>query len=129
MKNLPLASTDPSRTASSINGVLKLFSWLNIGWVELVVNKNAKLGYFLHWTAKDKAQYLWEDLHVINGLKVNPADLADVTFEDVMQFVDEYNITKFKELVKATRSRNKPLFRYVTGHYALVSAYLYDGDE
>lgn len=113
----------------TINGVLKMFAWLNIKWVELVVTKNGKLAYFLHYGSEDKYVYRFEELHVINGLKVKPAELANLTFEDVLNFVDTYNVTKFSELVRATKVKDKVLFNYVTGHYALCCAYFADVRE
>lgn len=110
-------------------GVVKMFSELNIGWCELVVCKNAKLAYFLHLRSEDKHVYDYEELHVVNGLKVDYAALNNVTFADVLDFAEEYSITRFHELVKATKRKDPPLFKYITGHYALCCAYFADCRE
>lgn len=111
------------------SGVVKMFSELNIGWAELVVAKNGKLAYFLHIGCDDKYLYPYDDLKIINGLKVDFAALNNVDFGDVLDFANEYNITRFHELVNATKRKDPPLFRYVTGHYALVCAYFADVRE
>ena len=111
------------------SGVVKMFSELNIGWAELVVSKNGKLAYFLHIGSDDKYKYPYDDLKIINGLKVDFAALNNVDFADVLDFADEYNICRFSELVKATKRKDPPLFRYITGHYALVCAYFADVRE
>lgn len=113
----------------SANGVLMLFSWANIAHVERIECKNAYLAYMLHIGREDKYRYEYEDLKIVNGLKVNFADLADVNFGDVLDFAREYGIVRFSELVRATKDREPPLFRYVTGHYALCVAYFADVRE
>lgn len=111
------------------SGVVKMFSELNIGWAELVVSKNGKLAYFLHIGSDDKYKYPYDDLKIINGLKVDFAALNNVDFGDVLDYADEYNITRFNELVRATKRNDPPLFRYITSHYALVCAYFADVRE
>lgn len=114
------------RTAS---GVVSMFSELNIGYAERIECKNAYLAYMLHLRQEDKHRYEYDELKIINGLKVNFADLSDVDFGDVLEFAEEYGITRFSELIKATRRKDPPLFRYVYGHYALVCAYFADERE
>ncbi len=103
-----------------------MFSDLNVGYVEKIECKNAYLAYMLHLRQDDKHRYGYDELRIVNGLKVNFSDLADVDFSDVLSFVEDYSITRFSELVKATRDKEPPLFRYVTSHYALVCAYFQD---
>ena len=114
------------RTAS---GVVEMFSELNIAYAEKVECKNAYLAYMLHLRQEGKHRYDYADMHILNGLKVNFADLNDVDFGDVLSFAEEYSITRFSELVKATRTKEPPLFRYVTSHYALVCAYFADARD
>ena len=90
------------RTAS---GVVDMFSEFNIAYAEKIECKNAYLAYMLHLRQEDKHKYDYEDMHILNGLKVNFADLSDVDFGDVLSFAEEYGITRFSELVKATRSK------------------------
>lgn len=111
------------RTAS---GVVQMFSWANIGYCEKIECKNAYLAYMLHIGKEDKYRYEYEELKIANGLKVNYADLADVDFGDVLDFANEYGIVRFSELVRATKAKEPPLFRYVCSHYALVCAYFGD---
>lgn len=110
----------------SVSGVVSMFSDLNVGYVEKIECKNAYLAYMLHLRQDDKHRYGYDELRIVNGLKVNFSDLADVDFSDVLSFVEDYSITRFSELVKATRDKEPPLFRYVTSHYALVCAYFQD---
>lgn len=114
------------RTAS---GVVEMFSEFNIKYVEKIECKNAYLAYMLHLRQEGKHKYPYDAMTIINGLKVNFADLSDVDFSDVLSFAEEYNICRFSELVKATRKKEPPLFRYITGHYALVCAYFADARE
>lgn len=111
------------RTAS---GVVNMFGELNIGYAERIECKNAYLAYMLHINEEDKHRYGYDELKVLNGLKVNFADLNNVDFGDVLDFAEEWSITRFHELVKATKKKDPPLFRYITGHYALVCAYFSD---
>ena len=108
------------------NGVAALFSEFGIAYVERIECKNAYLAYMLHLRQEDKHTYGYDEMVIKNGLKVNFADLANVDFGDVLDFAREYNITRFHELVQATKRKDPPLFRYVTGHYALVVAYFAD---
>ena len=108
------------------NGVVMLFSDFNISYVERIECKNAYLAYMLHLRQEDKHVYDYDEMVIKNGLKVNFADLANVDFGDVLEFADKFGITRFSELVKATKRHDPPLFRYVTGHYALVVAYFAD---
>lgn len=114
------------RTAS---GVVEMFSWANIAYCEKIECKNAYLAYMLHIGYEDKYRYEYGDMHILNGLKVNFADLADVDFGDVLEFATEYNIVRFSELVRCTKVKEPPLFRYVCSHYALVCAYFSDMRE
>ena len=114
------------RTAS---GVVSMFSEFNISYAEKIECKNAYLAYMLHLRQEGKHQYDYSDMHIMNGLKVNFADLSDVDFGDVLSFAEEYNITRFSELVQAARRKDPPIFRYVTGHFSLVCAYFADARE
>lgn len=114
------------RTAS---GVVEMFSEFNIAYAEKIECKNAYLAYMLHLRQEDKHRYDYADMHILNGLKVNFADLSDIDFSDVLTFAEEYSITRFSELVKASRKIDPPIFRYVTSHYALVCSYFADERE
>lgn len=111
------------RTAS---GVVEMFSEFGIAYAEKIECKNAYLAYMLHLRQEGKHRYDYADMHILNGLKVNFADLSDIDFGDVLSFAAEYSITRFSELVKASREKDPPIFRYVCGHYALVCAYFAD---
>lgn len=111
------------------SGVVAMFSELNVGYAEKIECKNAYLAYMLHIEQKGKHRYDYDEMIVLNGLKVNFADLTSVDFGDVMKFIDEYNICRFSELLKAARYKEPPIFRYVTGHYGLVCAYFTDERE
>lgn len=108
------------------SGVVEMFSELNIGYAEKIECKNAYLAYMLHINEDNKHHYAYDEMVILNGLKVNFADLNNVDFGDVLDFAEGYCITRFSELVKATKKLDPPLFRYVTGHYALVCAYFSD---
>lgn len=108
------------------SGVVEMFSELNIGYAEKIECKNAYLAYMLHINEENKHRYSYDEMVILNGLKVNFADLNNVDFGDVLEFAEQYCITRFSELVKATKKYDPPLFRYVTGHYALVCAYFSD---
>lgn len=110
----------------TVNGVIMLFSKLNISYVERIECKNAYLAYMLHLRQEDKHTYEYSELVIKNGLKVNFADLANVDMADVLDFIDRFGVTRFSELVQATKRHDPPLFRYVTGHYGLVCAYFAD---
>lgn len=110
-------------------GVVNMFSELNIKYAERIECKNAYLAYMLHLRQDDKHKYGYDEMVVLNGLKVNFADLNDVDFGDVLSFANDYSITRFSELVRATRIKDPALFRYVTSHYALVCAYFADVRE
>lgn len=114
------------RTSS---GVLSMFSEFGISYVEKIECKNAYLAYMLHLRQDDKHRYGYDELKIINGLKVNFADLSDVDFGDVLEFAQRYSITRFSELVRATKDKEPALFRYVTSHYALVCAYFADSRD
>lgn len=114
------------RTAS---GVVQMFADLNVGYAEKIECKNAYLAYMLHLRQEGKHEYGYDELKIVNGLKVNFADLNDVDFGDVLDFAEEYNISRFSELIQATKRKDPPLFRYVYGHYALVCAYFSDVRE
>lgn len=114
------------RTAS---GVVEMFSEFNIKYAEKIECKNAYLAYMLHLRQEGKHRYDYDEMTIVNGLKVNFADLSDIDFSDVMAFAEEYNITRFGELLKATRYKEPPLFRYVSSHYALVCAFFADERE
>lgn len=113
----------------TISGVLNMFSDLNIAHVEKIECKNAYLAYMLHLRQEGKHTYGYDELKIINGLKVNYADLNDVDFGDVLDFADKFGISRFCELVQATKRHDPPLFRYVSGHYALVVAYFADARD
>lgn len=114
------------RTAS---GVVEMFSEFNIAYAEKIECKNAYLAYMLHIRQDDKYTYPYDAMVIVNGLKVNFADLSDVDFSDVLDYADEWSITRFSELVKATKKNEPPLFRYITSHYALCCAYFADARE
>lgn len=114
------------RTAS---GVVEMFSEFGIKYAEKIECKNAYLAYMLHLRQEGKHRYDYSEMVLINGIKVNFADLSDIDFSDVLAFAEEYNITRFSELVQASRRKDPPIFRYVTSHYALVCAYFADTRE
>lgn len=114
------------RTAS---GVVNMFSEFGIKYAERVECKNAYLAYMLHLRQDGKHRYGYDEMVVLNGLKVNFADLSDVDFGDVLSFAEEYSIMRFSEIIKATRYREPALFRYVQSHYSLVCAYFADARE
>ncbi len=114
------------RTAS---GVVDMFSEFNIAYAEKIECKNAYLAYMLHLRQEGKHRYDYSEMHILNGLKVNFADLNDVDFGDVLSFAEEFSINRFSELVKATRAKEPPLFRYICTHYSLVCAYFADVRE
>ena len=108
------------------SGVVQMFSEFGIGYAEKIECKNAYLAYMLHLRQDDKHRYEYDELKILNGLKVNFADLNDVDFGDVLEFAEKNGITRFGELIQATRKVDPPLFRYVYGHYSLVCAYFAD---
>lgn len=110
----------------TVSGVLGMFSELNIGYVERIECKNAYLAYMLHLRRDDKHTYAYDELVILNGLKVNYADLNDVDFGDVLDFAKERGIKSFGDLIDATKKEDPPLFRYCQGHYALCCAYFAD---
>lgn len=110
-------------------GVVSMFSELNIKYAERIECKNAYLAYMLHLRQEDKHRYDYDEMKIVNGLKVNFADLSEVDFGDVLKFANEYNIVKFSELVNAAMRKEPAIFRYVTSHYALVCAYFADMRE
>lgn len=114
------------RTAS---GVAQMFSEFGIKYAEKVECKNAYLAYMLHLRQEGKHRYDYSEMVLLNGIKVNFADLSDIDFSDVLAFAEEYNITRFSELVQASRRKDPPIFRYVTSHYALVCAFFADVRE
>lgn len=111
------------------SGVVEMFNDFNINYVEKIECKNAYLAYMLHLRQEGKHRYGYDEMHILNGLKVNFADLSDTDFGDVLSFAEEYSVTRFSELVKATRVKEPALFRYITSHYALVCAYFADARE
>ena len=113
----------------TVSGVVEMFSFLNINYAEKIECKNAYLAYMLHLRQDDKWQYGYDEMHILNGLKVNFADLSDTDFGDVLSFAEEWNIMRFSELVRASREKEPAIFRYVTSHYALVCAYFADVRE
>ena len=110
----------------AVSGVVEMFSEFNIGYAEKIECKNAYLAYMLHINEERKHHYEYGELQIRNGLKVNFADLNNVDFGDVLDFAEERSITRFHDLVMATKRKDPPLFRYITGHYALVCAYFSD---
>ena len=111
------------RTAS---GVVEMFSEFGIAYAEKIECKNAYLAYMLHLRQEGKHRYDYSEMHILNGLKVNFADLSDIDFGDVLTFAADYSITRFSELVQASREKDPPIFRYGCSHYALVCAYFSD---
>lgn len=114
------------RTAS---GVVAMFQEFGIAYAERIECKNAYLAYMLHLRQEDKHTYSYEELVIINGLKVNFADLSDVDFGDVMNFARERGIHRFSQLMDAAYQYDPPIFRYIQGHYGLVCAYYSDARE
>ena len=111
------------------SGVLALNNGLgfNLGKVEPVPHKDGALAYMLHLNRPEKHLYGFDELKIVNGLKVNFADLAEVDFADVMDYCEGHSITRLGQLLKATERTEPPLFRYICGHFSLVAAFL--GDE
>lgn len=114
------------RTAS---GVVEMFSDFGIKYAQKIECKNAYLAYMLHLRQEGKHKYDYSEMILLNGIKVNFADLSDIDFSDVKRFAQEYNITRFSELVDASMYKDPPVFRYVTSHYALTCAYFADKRE
>lgn len=113
----------------TVGGVVSLFSDLGICYAQRIECKNAYLAYMLHLRQDDKHTYGYDEMVMLNGIKVNFADLSDTDFGDVLRFAQEYNIVKFSELVHASQVKDPAIFRYVTSHYALVCAYFSDVRE
>lgn len=111
------------------NGVVSMFSELNIAYAERIECKNAYLAYMLHLRQEDKHRYGYDEMVILNGLKVNFAELSDVDFGDVMKFADENGIIKYSQLMRETQYREPALFRYVQSHYAMVCAFFADERE
>ena len=107
-------------------GVVSMLDWANVGYVEKIECKNAYLAYMLHINQEGKHRYDYQELKICNGLKVNYADLECVDFGDVLDFAENNGIVRFSHLVRATKGKEPPLFRYICGHYALVCAYFSD---
>lgn len=105
------------------SGVVNLFWELGILYAERVECKNAYLAYMLHLRQEGKHRYGYDELVVLNGLKVNFADLNNTTFADVMEFADEYHVYSFARLCVLAKEIDPPIFRYVTAHHALVLSY------
>lgn|GEM_PF-2150121 len=114
------------RTAS---GVVAMFPEFGIAYAERIECKNAYLAYMLHLKQEDKHTYGYDELVIINGLKVNFADLSDVDFGDVMRFANERGIHRYSQLVDAALQHDPAIFRYITGHYGMVCAYYSDKRE
>ena len=108
------------------SGVAKLFNDLGVSYVERVDYKNGALAYMLHIGWPEKHLYNYDEFKIVNGLKVNFADLTDTDFGDVMEFAESYDIRRFSELCKISKKVDPPIFRYVSSHYALVCAYFSD---
>lgn len=113
----------------TVSGVVEMFSDFNVKYAQKIECKNAYLAYMLHLRQEGKHTYGYDEMVILNGLKVNFADLSDIDFNDVIDFADEYGITRFGELVRATKAKEPALFRYVTSHYALTCAFFADERE
>lgn len=92
--------------------------------VEPVRSKLAYVRYMLHWGYDDKHQYSWDDLKVIGGMKINLADLASVTFDQVIDLVTENDFSSFYEFVNYCKAERPEYLRFCQTHFQLIDKYI-----
>lgn len=109
----------------SINGVLESIpETFNVHYIEAIASKTAYIRYILHWNDKDikdgKHRYDWNELKVLGGLKVNPADIAAVTLEDAIEAIFELAPASLADFILKCKQSRPELLRYTQTHYQLV---------
>lgn len=108
---------------SALNALPSSFG---VAFVKPVPNKIGAYRYLMHQDQPEKAPYFSDEIKHMAGFRINLSEVANISFTDVFNLINELKITNFAQLMGILVEFKPEYVDYVSGHVNLVKSYIID---